>query len=170
MEELKDYLEISIIEGTDTDLNDDIYDIYFKFSQVLTGTKEQFPKWKRGVNVVDSICNDIVGQIYIRRYFSEDDKQECLDLVSRMKHSFEKILRSQQWMKWETRNMAICKLREIHPKIGYPDKFDDLSKLPINKDLSYFDNMREISDFYFNFNKEKYYNHHCNWRSRIHWL
>ena len=158
LEELKDYLELDILTSAVTDLNDDMYNIYFKFLQVLSGAKEQTPKWKRAVNAVNSVCNDIIGQLYIQRYFSEKDKENCKYMVRLMKKSFEDILRHQQWMDWSTQSMAVEKLHWMNVKIGYPDKFDDLSKLPIDENLSYFDNCDKISDFFFEFNKNKKYN------------
>ena len=43
-------------------------------------------------------------------------------------------------------------------KIGYPDIVDDYSDMPIDETLTLFENRRNISKYFFEKNKEKYYN------------
>lgn len=158
LEELKDYLEIMMISAADTSLDDKCYDIYFAYNQVITGAKEQTPKWKRAVNVVDSICSDIIGQIYVQRYFSENDKEVCEDMVNRLKQSFKNIIQEQSWMSDEAKTLAVKKLDSMRMKIGYPNKFEDLSGLPVDETLSYYDNLERITKFFFEFDKKLHYN------------
>ena len=40
----------------------------------LLGTKEQRVRWKRGVSLVNGICGEDVGRIYVRKHFPESSK------------------------------------------------------------------------------------------------
>lgn len=158
LEVLKDKYEMMILKGAGSMLSDNFIDAEFELRQAMTGAKEQTPRWKRAQALVNSIMSDAVGQIFVKKYFSKEAKDEMLDLVANLQASLGERIKAQDWMCDETKAKALEKLNAFTVKIGYPDKWDDLTNLVIDPSLSLFENVRAASIFYWNLNYEKKYN------------
>lgn len=158
LEDLKNYLIISCITGSASQLNDELYDIYFEYNKVITGAEEPLPKWKRAVNTINNICDDVIAQIYVKKYFSEESKHKVEELVNCLIKSFHSIIEEQTWMSDSTKSAALNKLSKIRTKIGYPNKYIDLSGIPIIEGESYFQTMLNLHPYFFNITKELHYN------------
>ena len=61
-------------------------------------------------------------------------------------------------MSEETKQAALEKLSTFYIKIGYPDKWEDISGLTVDPEKTLVDNVYAISKFYWNLDKEKHYN------------
>lgn len=127
-----------------TKTSDILYDISFKFNQIFTGATVQLPKWKRAVSAVNNMFYDIIGQIYVKKYFDESSKYNVIHIIKQLKDVFYDIIESQEWMSDKTKNIALKKLDNMDYKIGYPDKWIDYSDIELNTDLSYFENYLNI--------------------------
>lgn len=156
--ELRWLLEYDIMTSSMTMLDDEAYDIYFNFSKVFSGATEKKPLWKRAVNTINSICDEPIGQLYIQRYFNKDSKEDVLNLVHSLIKSYYNIIEEQTWLSNETKQLALKKLNNMRVKIGYPDKFLDYTEIPIDSNLSIFENSINLEPFFFNINKELHYN------------
>lgn len=139
-------------------LSDDIYDLNFKFSQVFNGATTHVPKWKRAVNMINGTFADPIGQIYVKKYFDIDAKHAVEDIVYCLKESFAEIIKEQTWMSDETKTKALSKLHSMKLKIGYPDKFEDYSDIPISSELSYFDNYMNVRAYLWQKDIKMHYN------------
>ena len=155
---LKTFYEWQVINIAATKLDDKIYDLVFKYSQVFTGAKVQYPKEKRAINKINSVFSEVIGQIYVKKYFNEDSKNDVINIIENLKTSFETIINSQTWMSNETKEKALDKLHAMKLKIGYPDKFEDFSDIPIDINLTYFENSLNIQEYFRKKNMEKHYN------------
>ena len=158
LEDLKSIFEWRIIDSYSNYISDEFVDENFRFSQKLTGAKEQLPRWRRAVNRVNSIMNDVVGQMYVEKYFPAESKQRMLDLVHNLQTILGERIKAQTWMSDETKQAALEKLGALRIKIGYPDKWEDISGLSVDPKLNLVDNIYRIGKFYWNRRKEKCYN------------
>lgn len=158
LEDLKTIYEFSTIAGASSMLGDAFENENFAFNQKISGAKEQQPRWKRAVNVVDGVMGDAVGQMYVEKYFPGESKERMLKLVANLQTVLGERIKAQKWMSEETKQVALEKLNAFYVKVGYPDKWDDLSGLTIDPKKSLLDNMIEASKFYWNLSKEKHYN------------
>ncbi|MBO4370265.1 MAG: M13 family metallopeptidase, partial [Paludibacteraceae bacterium] len=158
VEELKTLYEFYTIRDAATSLSDDFIAEDFRFSQKLTGAKTQHPRYKRAVDFVNSVMSDDLGQIYVKRYFPESSKKQMLELVGNLKTALGNRIQAQEWMSDPTKTVALEKLSTFKVKIGYPDQWDDMSRLKIDPELSLYENKRQIELFGWEFDKEKHYN------------
>ena len=158
VEDLKSIYQWQIISGASSLLSDDFVQENFEYSRKIYGTQEITPRWKRAVSLVDGLMSDAVGQMYVEKYFPEAAKTEMIDLVGKLQKSLAERIKAQEWMTEETKKVALEKLDAYTVKVGYPDKWDDLTALVIDPEKSLYDNVRTASEFYWNLNYDKKYN------------
>ncbi|MBQ0056983.1 MAG: M13 family metallopeptidase [Bacteroidales bacterium] len=158
LEDLKTIYEWQVISSLSGLLSDDFINENFAFSQVISGAQEMSPRWKRAVSLVDGVMGEPVGQMYVQRYFPESSKQKMLDLVHNLQAVLGERIMAQEWMSDETKQVAMEKLNAFYIKIGYPDKWDDISGLSIDPELNLVDNMHNASKFYWQLSYDKKYN------------
>lgn len=122
-------------------LSDDFTDAGFEFDKVLSGVKQQRPRWKRALGVTEGLLGEGVGELYVEQYFPESSKEYMKNLVENLRNALSKHIMHLPWMSDDTKVQALKKLNSITVKIGYPDKWKDYSKLNIDPALSYYDNV-----------------------------
>ncbi|MGO4477796.1 M13 family metallopeptidase [Massilia sp. 2TAF26] len=110
---------------------DERFDFYGK---TLSGVKEQEPRWKRGVGTVEGALGEAVGREYVAQYFPPERKARMEELVKNVLAAYKESIDKLDWMGPETKKEAQAKLAKFNPKIGYPNKWRDYSKLTIKKD------------------------------------
>ncbi|QDE32296.1 MULTISPECIES: M13 family metallopeptidase [Shewanella] len=104
------------------------------FSKTLNGQEEQEPRWKRGVSTVSGTLGEVVGKVYVKRHFAPEAKTRMEQLVSNLSGAYGSSIDSLDWMSADTKVAAKDKLAKFNPKIGYPNKWDDYTKLTIKAD------------------------------------
>jgi endothelin-converting enzyme/putative endopeptidase len=104
------------------------------FSKTLNGQAEQEPRWKRGVGAVNSVLGEVVGKVYVKRHFAPEAKERMQALVENLRGAYGESIENLSWMSPETKVAAKDKLAKFDPKIGYPDRWEDYSKLTIESD------------------------------------
>lgn len=158
LEDLKAIYEWNIISGASSYLSDDFSDENFEFSRKLYGTQEKTPRWKSAESLVDNLMSDAVGQMFVAKYFPAEAKKEMLELVGNLQKSLAERIKAQEWMSESTKATALEKLAAYTVKIGYPDKWDDISGLVIDPSKSLYENIIAASEFYWEMSYEKNYN------------
>ncbi len=144
---IKTYLKYRIINGSTSLLDDKTYDIAFDFyNREMSGQKEKKPRWKRAVNIIDGSLGEMVGHLYVKKYFPESAKKRMEDLVKNLQRALGARIENLTWMGEDTKKQALAKLNTFNAKIGYPDKWRDYSKLEI-KDDSLYANMMRVAEF-----------------------
>ena len=134
----KPYLKWSALNQRSARLTSEIDQANFEFyGKTLAGTEAQRPMWRRGVNVVNNTLGEVVGKVYVARYFPPEAKERMLELVGNLILAYEKSINELEWMSDETRVQALDKLSKFTPKIGYPDVWRDYSALAIDGDDLY---------------------------------
>ena len=134
------YLEYNLLDAAAPKLSDDFVATNFDFyGKVLSGRQVNKPRWKRAVGATNTLLGELVGQMYVEKYFPAAAKERMIQLVKNLQVSLGERIDQQEWMSDETKTRAHEKLGTFTVKIGYPDKWKDYSNLEI-KDDSYWAN------------------------------
>ena len=142
------YLEWSVIQGSASYLTENIEAANFDFfGKTLRGRQEDYPIWKRATNLVEGQMGEALGKIYSERYFPASSKERMKTLVKNLQLSLEERIKAQTWMSDTTKQAALDKLSSFYVKIGYPDKWKDLSKLTIDPKKSLYENILVADSF-----------------------
>lgn len=151
----KEYLKWNVINELANYLIDDFVNQNFAFfGKVLSGSKELKPRWKRVLSTTSGGLGELVGQLYVEKYFPPAAKERMLELVNNLKIALEQHIKNLEWMGAGTKKEALEKLARMNVKIGYPDKWIDYSKLDITPE-SYVNNVLASRNFKWNLELEK---------------
>lgn len=151
----KDWLVWTVIHENATNLNTALDSENFNFyGKVLSGTTKQRDQWRRAVSSVNRNLGEIVGEVYVKKHFSPDAKKRMSVMVDNLLMAYEQSINELTWMSADTKKEALNKLKKFTPKIGYPDKWRDYSKLKMSADDLY-GNMQRSQEFEYNRQIEK---------------
>ncbi len=145
LDDLKAYAEAKVISGATGQLSDDFRKASFEFNSVLTGVKQDRPRWKRSVSLVSSVLGEAIGKLYVEKYFPEANKKRMLELVHNLQTALGERISEATWMSEATKAQAKDKLANFIVKIGYPDKWKDYTGLEVSDSLSLYANLQRIS-------------------------
>ena len=145
----KTYLRWHLVASMAGKLNNAFVVESFNFNgKVMNGAKEMKPRWKRVLNDIDNAMGEALGEVYVKKYFSDDAKKRCLEMVNNMQAVYRERIQKLDWMTDSTKTQAIAKLDVFITKIGYPDQFKDYAKLEIDRS-SYARNVLRANEFAF---------------------
>ena len=151
----RDVLEWGVISSAANYLNDATVAESFDFNgRVLSGRQENHPLWKRSTSQVDGVMGEALGKIYAEKYFPESSKQRMLTLVKNLQIALGERIAAQDWMDDSTKVNALLKLNTFYVKVGYPDKWTDISALQIDPAKSYYENMQACRKFWKKWNND----------------
>ena len=147
---LKDYLKNMLVLSNITNLNEQLDNLSFEFyNKYLRGQQEQRSITKRAFGVIDGSLGEAFGKLYVEKYFPKEAKEQMLTLISYLRKSFVEHIKNLSWMSEETKKKALVKLDKLGVKVGYPDKWEDYSKLIIDPKASLAENLQHISQWYY---------------------
>lgn len=156
IEDWKLYLKWTLINATAGYMNKDIEKEDFNFnSTVLEGVKEQKVRWKRIVENTDESLGELIGQVYVEEYLPKGTKEKLLEIGNNIRTVFAEHIKKLDWMSDETKQKALSKLDKINMKVGYPDKWKDLSSVEISR-TNYFQNVLNVAKWKYHFMISKY--------------
>ncbi len=148
-DELRAYMQWDVIMSSTGYLSDEVQAANFEFfGKTMSGRKEDYPRWKRATNQVEGQMGEALGKMYVERYFPAAAKQRMETLVKNLQVALGERIQAQDWMSEETKKNALDKLATFYVKIGYPDKWKDMSGLTIDPAKSYYDNVQECRKFW----------------------
>ncbi len=104
------------------------------YGTVLSGTPRLKDRWKRGVELVNGVLGEAVGELYVAAHFPASAKERMDELVANLLEAYRASITELDWMTEETRQEALKKLSQFTPKIGYPEQWKDYSSLEIRPD------------------------------------
>jgi len=130
----KQYLRWHLVSGVTSALPKAYGDEAFKFSQTLTGAKQQQPRWKRALRATDGALGEAFGQLYVDEAFSPEAKARAKAMVENLRVAYAERIQATEWMSAATKAEALKKLNAFAVKIGYPDKWKDYSALKISRE------------------------------------
>ncbi len=160
IEELKAYLRWTLINKNTGVLTTAIDEANFDFySKTLTGAIAQRPIEERALQVVNGTVGEALGKLYVEKKFPPEAKAKAKEMIDYVFLAFENRINNLPWMTPATRQGAIEKLRKSTVKIGYPDKWEDYSKLEIKSPEqggTYYENMKNVARWGFAKNMAEY--------------
>ncbi len=147
---IKDYLKYKLVTLNSSYLTQELNDLTFNFyNKYLMGQQEQRPMDKRALELINGILGEAFGKLYVEKYFPEKAKEEMLTLIDYLKKSFAQHIKNVTWMSDATKEKAMEKLHKFSVKVGYPDKWEDYSKLTMNPEVSLFENITQVAQWAF---------------------
>ncbi|MGX4641031.1 M13 family metallopeptidase [Massilia sp. SYSU DXS3249] len=152
---LKSYFEWHLLREYSPYLSKDFVDANFAFyGTTLTGAAENRPRWKIGVSLVEGALGEAAGRQYVAKHFPAERKARMEELVKNVTAAYKQSIDELDWMTPTTKVEAQAKLAKFVPKVGYPNKWRDYSKLAIRKD-DLVGNVKRASEFSYNRNIAK---------------
>lgn len=151
----KKYLKFHLVNSMSPFLSSNIDEAHFAFyGTAVRGQKAQRPRWKRVLSVIDGSIGELLGQMYVDKYFKPEAKKRMLELVNNLQETYAARIKRLDWMSEGTKQKALAKLNAFTKKIGYPDKWKDYSKVTIAGN-DYVKNVIASSQFEYNYNIAK---------------
>ncbi len=133
------YLKAFTISNYAEVLSKPFDDAAFELNKVISGQALQKTRGEKMASVVDRSLGEALGQLYVKKYFTEEAKKRVLDLVNNLQKAMGARMEKLDWMSDSTKQKAKEKLFSITKKIGYPDKWRNYSSVKISKN-NYFEN------------------------------
>ena len=149
IEDWRIYLKWQLLNNTAAYLSQDFVKQNFALTQVLTGQKEMTPRWQFTSAIIDNQLGDLLGQLYVEKYFKPEAKARMQQLVSNLEQAFADRVKRLDWMSDETKMKALEKLGAFTKKIGYPDVWKDYSSIKVDK-ADFLGNVRRASQWAYN--------------------
>jgi len=136
----KSYVRFNLISDFAGSLPDRFGVTAFNFNKLFSGAKERRPRWKRVMQSEENAMGELLGQLYVKKYFNETAKKRYIDLVEAIRDALRERIKNLSWMSDSTKEKAYAKLAAVTKKVGYPDKWKDFSAMTISND-SYLQNI-----------------------------
>jgi len=156
LDDWKNYLRFQLLNGLAVYMDDKTFMEDFSFyTATLTGVKEPKPRWKRVVEQTDGSLGELIGQVYVAEYLPKGTKEKLVEIGNAIKTVFAERIKTLDWMSAPTKEKALAKLNAIIMKVGYPDKWKNLSNMQINRN-SYVRNVINANKWGFNYMIQKY--------------
>lgn len=147
---IQDLLVWSTFRGVASELTPEIETANWEFyGKTLQGLQQQKPKNERALAVVNAALGEALGQIYVQEKFPPEAKEKAKEMISNIIEAYRERIKKLDWMSNSTKDKAIEKLDKFTIKVGYPDKWEDYSKVDITANNSYYQNMLAVSDWAF---------------------
>jgi putative endopeptidase len=143
---LQSYLQWNILRSASPYLSKPFVDASFTFNQALTGQKIPTPRWQRMFTLTDGTIDELLGQLYVEKYFKPEAKARMNELIANLVKAYDIRIRQLDWMSDVTKQKALEKLKAFRPKVGYPDKWKTYTGLEITR-ASFLQNLRNAGQW-----------------------
>lgn len=155
LEQWKAYLRYQIVQSWATSLPARFDEERFAFyGKALRGQKAQQDRWKRGMDLMDGVLGEAIGQVYVAKHFPASAKADVLGMIAVFKTALGERIQDAKWMSASTKTEAMAKLNAFGAKIGYPDTWRDYSTMKVSRgDLV--ENMRQATEWQYRFDLNK---------------
>jgi putative endopeptidase len=131
----KAYLRWHLVRSAAPHLSAPFVQERFAFEeQYLGGAKEMKPRGTRCAESTDALLGEALGRKYVEKHFPPAAKARMEELVRNLLLAMGDTIRGLDWMGPQTRAKALEKLATFNPKVGYPDRWKDYSKVPVARD------------------------------------
>jgi hypothetical protein len=83
------------------------YALYFDlYGRALSGTPQPRPRWKRALDATNGALGDAMGQMYVRRYFPSEVREQVRGMAANLVAAFGRRIDALAWTAPETRSKA----------------------------------------------------------------
>ncbi len=151
VDDWKVYLKWNVLKSSANALSSPFVNATFAFNSVLSGQKAPTPRKERVSEYIDANMGELLGQLYVKKYFTPAAKAYMVNLVNNMKGVLGERIKRLDWMSAATKQRALKKLAAFKVKIGYPDKWEPYTGLVITRD-DYAGNLKRVAMWKYNFN------------------
>jgi putative endopeptidase len=150
IDDWKNYCTWNLVNNYASYLSKDFYneDFYF-YSTILSGVTEQKPRWETAVNETNNALGELIGQVYVKEYLPANTKEKLKEIGENIRTVYAEHIKDLDWMSEETKAKALVKLAKINMKVGYPDKWKDMSAFEIDS-KTYLMNTLKLNQWEFN--------------------
>jgi len=156
LDDWKNYLKYHFTRGMASYLDDSTYQEAFNFySKTIRGIQQPKPRWKRVVEQNDDYLGELIGQVYVNEYLPAGTKEKLVEIGNAVKSVYAERIKNLDWMSAATKEKALNKLGSMIMKVGYPDKWKDLSSLNISRS-SYAENAVNANLWHFGYMISKF--------------
>ncbi|MFM8918020.1 MAG: M13 family metallopeptidase [Bacteroidota bacterium] len=150
------YLQYHFVKGLAPYLDDKTYAEHFSFySTTMRGISEMKPRWKRVVDQTNSSLGELIGQVYVDEYLPKGTKEKLQQIGNDIKVVYAERIKQLDWMSDATKEKALVKLNGMVMKVGYPDKWKDLSSMNVDRN-SYVRNVIAANKWEMAYNTNKF--------------
>lgn len=104
------------------------------YSTTLNGISKDISRPQKAVLYVNNRVGQLVGKLYVEKYFPNDYLQHIQELVRYVRSAFKSRLERLDWLDESSRTEAIAKLNAVTVRIGYPDRWRDYSTIRFNEE------------------------------------
>jgi putative endopeptidase len=150
----KSYLRFNLVNDFAATLPDKFGIEAFNFNKLFSGAKERRPRWKRVLQNENNLMGELLGQLYVKEFFSETAKKRYEEMVEAIRDALKNHISELTWMSDSTKQKAFAKLAAMKKKVGYPDKWKDFSAMEISTE-SYVQNVINANQWWHNYNYNK---------------
>ncbi|MCY7352941.1 MAG: M13 family metallopeptidase, partial [Cytophagaceae bacterium] len=146
LETWKAKLRFSVLSGAALYLSSPFVQASFEFNgKALFGVKV-YERWKIISLATDDLMGDLLGQLYVKEYFSPVAKKRMDELVANLRTVFARRIDRLDWMSAETKAEAQKKLAALTTKIGYPSKWKAYEGVTINRN-DFYGNLKALAQW-----------------------
>lgn len=135
LQDWKAYLAFHLVNGSAGYLSAPFEKQSFDFyGKVMTGAQKMKPLWRRALGATNGSVGELLGQIYVGRYFPRAAKRKVIQMVNDLFEAYEDRINKLDWMSSKTKKKALYKLSRINRKLGYPEKWHSYKGLAVRPD------------------------------------
>ncbi len=146
VERWKPFLKFHTVDRFAPYLSASLVNTRFDFrGKTLQGIQELQPRWKRAIVNLETVAGELLGKLYVDAHFTPAAKVRMDTLVENLRAAYREGIDGLDWMGPETKKEAHAKLAAFRPKIGYPARWRDYSRVDITKDDLVGNMMRAIA-------------------------
>lgn len=146
---MKAWLKLAVLRSYAAQLDEGRAARQFAFeSGVLRGIPTMKERWQRALMVLETSMGEGLGRAYVEAYFPATAKVQVETLVHNIIQAYEDSIDALDWLSPETKAALLTKLKKIHLKLGYPDRWRDYAGLTIQPGELVF-NIRRANRFEF---------------------
>jgi putative endopeptidase len=132
---LRDYMRLRLVDAYAMTLGTKFDGENFRFyGTALQGAPQPRERWKRILDLEDSVLGMPLGKLFVQEYFPDKTKQRYVALVAAIRQAYSDRIDRLDWMGAQTKARAHQKLDAITPKVGFPDQWKDTSALQVGRD------------------------------------
>lgn len=132
VDDWRSYLVFHWIDNQASFLPNEYGHAAFEFHDgLLRGVQERRPLEQRATRIVSWKLGQLIGKLYVERYFPESHRKQVRQMVEYVREAFRHKLENAAWMDEETRQHALDKLAGFDVRIGYPDRWRDYADVEI---------------------------------------
>jgi len=156
LDDWKLYLKFHLINSLSEYMDDKTFMEAFGFyNTVLRGIQEPKPRWERVVGQTDGSLGELIGQVYVNDYLPKGTKEKLQEIGNAIKAVYAERIKNLDWMSDATKKKALAKLNAVIMKVGYPDKWKDMSTLQVDRS-SFLQNVKNANRWQFKYMISKY--------------